>query len=97
MDLVAKVYCMMDTAGPDGAIFIGCCNFTEVRSCDVSTILLERGYFFKTEVRLQKILRLALEYIKNSIWSIVHHSWLLGWSDSGSKVFYRPQETGPTR
>ena len=38
----------MDNAGSDGAIFfniIGCCNFTEVKSCEMCTVLLDKGLF----------------------------------------------------
>ena len=82
------MYCRTDNAGPDGAIIVGCCNFTEAKICEACTVLLGNGPFLKNRKTLakKKTLHLANEYIiKMSIWSIVHHFRLLGWADFGSK------------
>jgi len=44
----------MDNAGPDGANIVGCCNFTEAKSREVCTILLDKGLFFKNRPTLAK-------------------------------------------
>ena len=54
----SPMYCTMDNAGRNGAIFfniVGCSNFTEVKSCEVCTVLLDKWLF----------LCLALEHVKN--------------------------------
>ena len=59
----------MDNAGPDGAIFfsniVGCCNFIEPKSREVSTVYWTRGYFSKPNDVCNKMLHLALECVKN--------------------------------
>ena len=40
----------MENAGPDGVIFlniVGCCNFTEAKSREVCTVLLDKELFLK--------------------------------------------------
>ena len=50
----------MDNAGPDGDIFVGCCNFTEAKSREVCTVLLDKGLFLKNRTALPK---------NRSVWS----------------------------
>ena len=47
----------MDNAGPDGAIFkisLAVVNFTEAKSCEVCTILLDKGLVLKNRLTLAK-------------------------------------------
>ena len=53
-DAQLPMYCTMDNAGPDGAIIIGCCNFTEAKICEACTVLLGNGLFLKNRMILAK-------------------------------------------
>ena len=53
---------------------IGCCSFTEVKSCEVCTVLLDKELFLKNRITL-------------AIWTITCPSRLLGGSDFGLKVY----------
>ena len=72
------MYCTMDNAGPDGAIFLNiacCCNFTEVKSCEVCKVLVAISQ--KKNDAPSSVLRIVnLEYCSS----------LLKWADFGSKV-----------
>jgi len=46
-------------AGPDGAIFAGCCNFTEAKICEACTVLLDKGLSHKNRTTLAE---------KRSVW-----------------------------
>ena len=84
-------YCTMDNAGPDGDIFwisfavVILRRQKVVRRVQFYWIM---GYFSKIERRLQKNAPSGPRvHWKLSIWTIARRSWLLSWSDFGSKVY----------
>ena len=47
----------MDNAGPDGAIIslaVECCNFTEAKSREMCTVLVDKRLFLKNRTTLPK-------------------------------------------
>ena len=61
---------------------VGCCNFTETKSCEVCTVLLDKGIFLYNQMTLAK----NAVCLKLSIGSIVCLGCLAG-SDLDSKVY----------
>ena len=64
-------------------------NFTEEKSREVCEVLLDKGLFLKNRMRFATKRSVwpssMLKTVDLSIWRIVRHFPLLGWSDYGSK------------